>query len=578
MEYCDFPAGRYRAFITSSYIDYDKSTNHIDSNIFYFESTQPVEDIAILSSDIAIAHPRFGKSEGGNTIWICYILEEDNVLRIKFCEDAAPYKKWQTFHIPRIIADKCSICFDARIESTGGISEFVTDTTPWVCYTFEGALYILDLNTGVSTLVVTENVTDIDMVRGPITRNNSRDYGLIIFFLMENQVYYKQRINNIWYDAEVVSLNVNNALFNSLVAFRTWDYRTGVQVSDMAGELYQLITYPEGLFDMREHITFKHLKTDASLVWGWSTVPINVINIEDSNNNWGTTIQVTFDYPNTAENLLPSMFTLVDSNGYNYVCHSCAVDDVLLTLTFDDFSYAYYSDNLTLTYTKPVSGGLISPAVQTNSFVKIFEPINLEPPAIDPPTFDYATNNANGMEITVVFTEDLLESNLTLLASHLGIIDQEYTYVPEGSLQTTTRTIASVTKVDNKTLLLTVTKPSLSNAIGNVTITYDGLGGLRGLGGPSAAFTGTFAITGVTWKGNQNDVEHIQFKHLEATVTLYEIRNLNVKNADEHITFKEIHTNVNVISLQYLDAKASDEHIRFKELHTTVTLTDIHDI
>lgn len=577
MEYCDFPAGRYRAFITSSYIDYDKSTNHIDSNIFYFESTQPVEDIAILSSDIAIAHPRFGKSEGGNTIWICYILEEDNVLRIKFCEDAAPYKKWQTFHIPRIIADKCSICFDARIESIGSISEFVTDTTPWVCYTFEGALYILDLNTGVSTLVVTENVTDLDMIRGPITRNNSRDYGLIIFFLMENQIYYKQRINNIWYDAEVVSLNVNNALFNNLVAFRTWDYRTGVQVSDMAGELYQFITYPEGLFDMREHISFRNVQTDAGLTWAWSAVPVNVINVEDTN-NWGTTIQVTFDWPNTAQNLLPSMFTLVDSNGYNYVCHSCSVDGTILTLGFDDFNLTYYADYLTLTYTKPVSGGLISPAVQTNSFVEIFEPINLEPPAVDPPTFSSATNDSIGMEITVVFTEDLLDSDITLLASHFNILAQEYNYVPEGSLQPTTRTVASIIKTDSKTLVLTINKPSLTSAIGNVSIVYDGLGGLKGLGGPAPAFTGAFTITGTTWKGNQNNVEHIQFNNVTTTLTMYELRTLNVKTADEHIQFSNATTTLNLIALQYLDTKTSDEHIQFNNVTTTVVLTDVHDI
>ena len=63
---------------------------------------------------------------------------------------------------------------------------------------------------------------------------------------------------------------------------------------------------------------------------------------------------------------------------------------------------------------------------------------------------------------------------------------------------------------DMKVLIITLRPPNISNAIGNVTIGYDGLGGLRGRGGPSSAFSGSFTPTGLTWKGHQNDEEHIR--------------------------------------------------------------------
>ena len=573
MDYCDFPAGKYRALVTSFYIDAFKTSQQVASNYFYFESTQPAEELLISSIDLAIAHQYYGRKDM-NVIWLCFINDE-GYLKVKYAKDEEPYI-WQTYQIPFTIADKCSICFDAKIQSQNSISEFITDEVPWICYTRDGALYILDLTTKTSSIVVPENVVDLDMIRGPITRNDARDYGLIVFFLMENQIYYKQRINNVWYDAEVVSLS-SNETYEHLAAFRTWDYRTGVQVLNTDGELYQWITYPEGLFDMREHVEFTDISAAIELIWGWSAFVTEVINIENSG-NYGTTLRVTFNCPNTEQGLSPSMFTLVDSNGYNYICQSCSLDSTVLTLIFDDFNRAAAADNMTLTYTKPASGGLISPAVQTDSFTETFVPTNLVLPAIDPPTFSSATNSADGMVITLVLTEDMLNTDVSSMASHFSVSDQEYTYVPGGVLETTTRTIASITKINATTLELTVTKPSLSSAIGNVTVSYDGLGGLKGLGGPAAAFTGQFAISGTTWKGHQNDIEHIEFSDISANITLTALGYYDTKSSDEHIEFSDISANIILTPLGYWDTKTSDEHIEFSDISATIVLTDIHDI
>lgn len=574
MEYCDFPAGKYRAFITSVYLDAFKTSQQVDSNIFYFESTQPVEELLVKSADVAIAHQYYGRKDA-NTVWLCYI-GEDDVLKVKYSKDEAPCY-WYTYTIPYTIADKCSICFDARIQSQNSINEFITDEIPWVCYTRNGALYILDLTTGISSIVVPENVVDLDMIRGPITRNDARDYGLIVFFLMENQIYYKQRINRVWYDAEVVNVNTNGT-YEHLAAFRTWDYRTGVQVINSDGELYQFITYPEGLFDMREHVEFNDISAITQLIWGWSAVPILVENLNTSG-NWGVVIRVTFDWPNTESGLSPTMFTLVDSNNINYVCQSCSLspEGTQLVLRFDDFNLAGRADNVTLTYTKPASGGLISPAVQTNSFAETFVPVNLDPPQIDPPTFSSASNS-DAMTIDLVLTEMMLNTDVSDMLSHFTITWQEYDYIPGGALHTETRSLASISKVDDTTLRMVINKPSFTSVIGDITISYDGLGGLRGLGGPASDFEGSFTPTGLIWKGHQNDIEHIEFNDIEANIILTALGYYDTKSSDEHIEFNDIEANIVLRPLVYTDSKTSDEHIEFSDISATIVLTDIHDI
>ena len=113
-------------------------------------------------------------------------------------------------------------------------------------------------------------------------------------------------------------------------------------------------------------------------------------------------------------------------------------------MTFDDFNLAGLATNVTLSYTKPASGGLMSPAVQTDSFSETFVPANLNPPQADPPTFLSATNNAEGTQITVYFTEEITNADVSGMTGNFSIGLHEYNYVPNGTLEDTTRTVASV--------------------------------------------------------------------------------------------------------------------------------------
>lgn len=103
---------------------------------------------------------------------------------------------------------------------------------------------------------------------------------------------------------------------------------------------------------------------------------------------------------------------------------------------------------------------------------------------------------------------------------------------------------------DKKILILTPTMPSdLKGAVGNISVSYDGLGGLAGIGGPTAAFVGTFTPSGMTYRPNPNAEEHI-----------------------------EVSASANVVltAITYADTQET-EHIEIS-VAATVTLTDIHDL
>lgn len=104
---------------------------------------------------------------------------------------------------------------------------------------------------------------------------------------------------------------------------------------------------------------------------------------------------------------------------------------------------------------------------------------------------------------------------------------------------------------DKKALVLTLNAPNISSAIGTATISYDGLGSLQGMGGPTAPFEENFTPTGLIWKGHQNDNEHISML-LNAALILRQV--------------------------VYTSAKSSDEHLEISNLSASITLIDVHDL
>ena len=343
-----------------------------------------------------------------------------------------------------------------------------------------------------------------------------------------------------------------------------------------SGKLYQLLTYTEGIgVRGAEHVTMsasakitmyginyynffnnEHVEMTATAkadnLWAYSVIPQSAQNLNDGQGNWGKTVKVVFDYPVHATDHDTTLFVLKDTQLYWYVATDYEINGRELTLIFDDFNLAQkWSDNtLTLYYTKLTSGGLMSPAVQTDDFNISFTPQNLVAPVADPPAFYSATNASDGMTITVTFTEDIVNSDVSGMAGNFTIGLHEYDYVPNGTLNDTVRTVQSVTKSDARTLVLTTNIPNISPNVGTASVIYDGLGNLKGAVGPVKPFIGVFTPTGLTWKGNQCDEEHVEMS-ATATATLRLIT--------------------------YTDAQSSDEHVEMSA-SASVTLTDIHDL
>lgn len=93
---------------------------------------------------------------------------------------------------------------------------------------------------------------------------------------------------------------------------------------------------------------------------------------------------------------------------------------------------------------------------------------------------------------------------------------------------------------------------SIQNAVGDVTVHYDGHGFIRGEGGGVQPFDFAFTPTDLTYKGDQNDNEHVEIADITADGKL--------------------------IRVEYTDAKSGDEHVEISNITAVGVLTHIDDI
>ncbi len=81
---------------------------------------------------------------------------------------------------------------------------------------------------------------------------------------------------------------------------------------------------------------------------------------------------------------------------------------------------------------------------------------------------------------------------------------------------------------------------SIQNAVGDVTVHYDGHGFLRGKGGGVQPFDFAFTPTDLIYKGDQWDEEHIEISDITAEGNLIEVQYTDVQSGDEHIEISNI--------------------------------------
>ena len=367
---------------------------------------------------IAVCHP---KVNSGNTR-ICMAYISDGVAKVV----TAAHKYKMSAHIWKDAgfseeATAVSIAYDGTMpKAIVGDVEFVTEQKPWVFWVNGGALYGRKLG-GETILLAETNCTDVSAIRAMWSSAGDFDFGLVVFFLLNGKLYYRQLIDGVWMDAEVVSFGPNVA-WSEIAAFRTWDYRIGVQGKTTDGKIYEMFTQFMGVGKQNtEHIELKSMRADAALMgiayydtsskaehvelsdiyagmpYGglYSTdVPVLVSaeNVADANGDWGTTIIVEFDNYLVAADVAANnlSFSLVDSWDAAYYPSSAALgcDGKTVTLVFEDFNAA--NGACEIRYTPGSIYSLATVAVQATSIG--FTPQNLNPPDVPQPEVESIWN------------------------------------------------------------------------------------------------------------------------------------------------------------------------------------------
>lgn len=345
-------------------------------------------------------------------------------------------------------ATAIAVAYDGSMpKADNGNVEFVTEQTPWVFWVDDSVLYGRKLYSDESVVILAEtNCTDVSAVRAMHSTVGSFDFGLVIFFILNGQLFYRQLINGEWTDAETVGFGPSGVTWKEIAAFRTWDYRIGVQAKATSGDIYELFTQFMGIgkqnvehiqIDVEpkvKHVTIdyadtkddEYIETAVSIsgmrTYGLSSVPISVRNVNDGTGNYGTTILIELDYPVTNVEGNSANFFLKDGNDATYVCYDCrgSSDGKTLILTFMDFNLAEGS-TLTIDY---VPGTIMSPAVTMGAFTFTFVPENLVAPDIPvPEPIEAWCLNAEGTDVALRFSRPLV-GDITGCGTPVGYVQK----------------------------------------------------------------------------------------------------------------------------------------------------------
>ena len=339
----------------------------------YLEKQVILQSGNITKTSVAVCHPHLSKS--ATHVYFAYIESgEIRVIRTSY-KDIMEDHEWEPVEFSKF-ADDVSLCFDGTMpKSPSSWVELKTDTIPWVFWCKDGALYGCKLDAPDQTIILAPaGCFAVSAVRAMWSANNVFDFGLVVFFLLQNNLYYRQLIGGVWMDAELVSAGPSEMLWQDLAAFRTWDYRVGVQLKSTTGRIYELFTQFMGigkqnvdyvevsrikalteLIPIKYHDTLSHDNVALSSVTAGAPygglysldVPKMIVasNLNDGNGDWGKIVSIDFDNYLVAQQVAENHanFALVDSNGDCFTPMSAILSESGLTvdLEFMDFNEAY---------------------------------------------------------------------------------------------------------------------------------------------------------------------------------------------------------------------------------------------
>ena len=436
---------------------------------------QAVLNVSATDVSVAVCHPRERKSN--TEIFMAYV--SDGVVKVISAKHKTKMEAHTWYDTGfEVSGSAVSIAFDGTMPKVYGSEvEFVTETAPWVFWVDSAVLYGKKLYSEGDPVILAEtNCTDVSAIRAMRSDVGSFDFGLVVFFIINGKLHYRQLIDGEWMDAEVVSFGPADVTWKEVAAFRTWDYRVGVQAKTTGGAVYELFTQFMGIgkqntdhisvdanadfeltkikewFPSNEEHAVRVTGAESGAPYGglYSVLPPNIVaayNIDDGNGDWGKKLVIVSDvhlrFDEIAANY--ASFSITDSLGRSFAAYSAelSVEDAkTITLTFQDFNAA--KGECIVSYTP---GTAITMADTVMEYAELaFTPINLVDPGIPIPEVEDIWNiDTNGNNIAVKFTEALTGDPVDNDEAFV-VTFQEYTMVPEGTLIEQTRTPTGVKK------------------------------------------------------------------------------------------------------------------------------------
>lgn len=397
------------------------------TNSQFLEKQTVLTGTAITDVAVAACHPRVGREN--TKIYMGYVDNGTAHVKYALSKTAMASHVWIDTGFAET-ASAIALEFDGTMpKDRKGRVEFVTEQLPWVFWVNGGVVYGEVLGDASPVTLAAANATDVFAVRGMWSEVGGFDFGLIVFFIVSGQLYYRQLIGGVWMDAETVStcggLDLTALTITSIAAMRTWDYRIVVQIRDSTGAMYELFTQFMGIGKQNvehieitdveaegemlpvayldtaetEHVEVSDITADGALRRNISPAPFAVANIDDGTGQWNTLVEVTLDNPcdpaSVAENY--GAFSMSDTSSNVYACSaaSCSADGITITLTFASFLSA--SGDLTLSYTP---GTITSPDLDMAAWTFVFTPTNL----VKPDGYDFEHIEISGITATGTLT------------------------------------------------------------------------------------------------------------------------------------------------------------------------------
>lgn len=499
----------------------------------------------------------------GEKVYVAYV-DSTGLLTVKTAPLRYPIRSmvWTTVTTIAGCA-ACALEFDGSFVQVGRHIEFRTDSVPWLFYTTSSGQLMAGILGGSYESLVGANVTAIDAVRGVASKYKDIDQGLLVFYIINGSVYYREYINGSWGSQETVDIAPANAV--SIKAERTFDWRIVLQITDASGALFEVFSraYVSGWANTEEltasvtgmtvdvyeinyqdnmapdeHITAFTpellalvYKAESPVMYDAHNYAVEVYDeeTEEYSDNYGLWVNLRWDAVvlNTETNL--TNIVLTDAYNTQWPAQEIIVDADYpnrMRVRFNDFNNA--SNPCTISYTP---GTLSSGVVDVDGSCVEFNAAGLVPTFIPSPEFVSAVNDGN-RTVIIEFDRPIVD----ITAHGMVVTGQEPNMSPQGEVAAVNYGIDSVAIVEGDPTKIQINLTyagRIKHPQGDIVIEFNG--SIFGQGNAAVApFVEQFTPTGITPWFMPNDPENITVSPIMSLV-VSEVNYQSAQSGDEAI-------------------------------------------